>query len=130
MAQFEAMLAEHPVLADKYRAFLASLESSPVPTRLLDLCRAQIQLIHGVTPAQLAPADRQKLVAGDVSGFTAEETAALVVAERIPYQHHQLLDEEVAAVKQHLGEAGTVTLLTALAFMDVQCRLDLTTGAL
>ena len=58
----------------------------------------------------------------DVTASTPEEAAALAVADRIPYQHHQLDDEEVAAVRQFFGDAGCVTLLTALAFFDVSCR--------
>jgi hypothetical protein len=124
---FQAILASRPELQEKYQAFLTAIESSDaVPERVFDLCRARIQQIHGIDPNAITRQEAQSLNKGDLTAFNAQEQAALVAAERFPYQHHQLTDEEVEAVKSAFGDAGCVSLLTALAFFDVTCRLDTT----
>lgn len=110
---FEDALALQPVLREKFRAFLSSVGGTgSVPGSIMVLCRARIAFIHG-------------LVNEDVTASTDEEAVALAVADRMPHQHHQMEDDEVEAVRQYFGEAGCVALLTALAFFDVSCRLDL-----
>ncbi len=112
---FEQALGLHPDLQQKYLAFLSTLEGGDtVPKDILALCRTRIEQIHGLVPDE----------ALDHSGAAA--SAALAVAEYIPYQHHQLPDDAVGRVKEAFGDAGCVTLLTALAFFDVSCRLNLT----
>lgn len=111
---FQSLLALRPELQKKYQDFLSVVENNEsVPDQVYDLCRARIQHIHG-------------LRAEDVASTNEAETAALVAAERIPYQHHQLSDEEVDALKAAFGDQGCVALLTALAFFDVTCRLEAT----
>jgi alkylhydroperoxidase family enzyme len=72
---------------------------------------------------QLAPHEVDALRVGDASPFDAQGRAALALADALPYNHHQVTDDEVARVRAVLGEAGTVALLTAIAFFDVECRL-------
>lgn len=123
----EALLTLHPALGEQYRSFLATVETAgELPPRVLLLCRALIRQIHGCAPGEVTDAEALDLAAGRYDRFSAPEQAALVAAERMPYQHHQLLDEEVEAVKAAFGEAGCVALLTALAFFDVTCRLEAT----
>ncbi len=110
------MLALRPELQQKYQAFLAAVErSDAVPEAVYELCRARIQYIHGLRDQDV-----------DDSHLNAGESAALVAADRMPYQHHQLTDDEVNAVKSAFGDEGCVALLTALAFFDVTCRLEAT----
>ncbi|MBT4494744.1 MAG: hypothetical protein HOC70_15985 [Gammaproteobacteria bacterium] len=119
MTSFDELLSQRPALQGKYAAFLnAVTDNDNIPAEVLDLCRHRIEEIHGIRPVS----EKMPATVSD------EGRAALVVAEKIPYQHHQLLDEEVEDVKRLFGDAGCVSLLTALAFMDVTCRLNLTIG--
>lgn len=111
---FQSLLALRPELHKKYEDFLATIEQcDAVPARIFELCRIRIRYIHG-------------LVGEDVvaDSLTEAESSALTVAERMPYQHHQLTDDEVEAVKLNFGDDGCVALLTALAFFDVTARLE------
>lgn len=132
---FEAVLAHRPELLAGYRAFYSSLWTEGlVPRRILELCRLRVAAIHGCEPewvirdAEVAVSAEQlvALERGRLEPFDPTERAALTVAERVPYQHHALTDDEVAQVKQHLGDAGCVSLLNALVLFDVNCRLKLT----
>lgn len=112
---FERSLALHPELHKKYLAFLSAVDGAEaVPADVLSVCRTRIRQIHGLV------ADEPLIDASDA------QLTALQVAESIPYQHHQLTDETVAAARETFGSAGCVALLTALSFYDVACRLDLT----
>ena len=122
---FQALLTLRPELQKKYRAFLSAVENNDaVPDKVLALCRARIQQIHGQEPQGIDPETGQALAAGRLNDFSGEERVALVAAERMPYQHHELPDEEVEAVKAAFGNKGCVALLTALAFFDVTSRLE------
>jgi hypothetical protein len=100
---------------------------------LLELCRLRTAYIHRceqellVQHAQVtvSQAERDAIAAGDWAPFDEAEQAALEIADRMPFAHAQIDDTAVAAVKATLGDAGTVALLTALAFFDVTCRLKL-----
>lgn len=126
-SNFDALLAMRPELHDKYRDFLDVVNHNEhVPERILKLCRARIEQIHGIPVTGLADPEQSALEKGDFAAFSEPERAALKVAERIPYQHHLVSDDEVAEVRKQLGDAGCVALMTALAFCDVTCRLNLT----
>lgn len=133
-ASLDDLLAHRPELATKYRAFYASIKAAGlVPPRLLELCRLRVAAIHGCDgewsqrdPAiELSAEEIETLRLGRFEGFAAAEQAALCVAERIPFQHHELTDAEVAALKAELGDAGCVSLINALVLFDVNCRLKL-----
>ncbi|MDA0978215.1 MAG: hypothetical protein O3B72_06645 [Proteobacteria bacterium] len=126
-SRLEELLALQPEMAVRYQAFLRALETSDhVPSRVLALCQARIEQIHGGPGEGVPGEDLGYLATGDFSHFAPDEQAALDAAERIPYQHHQLQDEEVEAVRLAFGDAGCVTLLTALSIFDMQARLKLT----
>ena len=134
MNQLPGVLAKAPTLLRKYTDFLSSFKADGlVPERILEMCHLRIAWIHGLPlrgrgqdlGTHLDEALVEKLVSGDVSGFSAVEKAALALAEKIPFAHHQIEDAEVAAVSLHLKPSGCVSLLTALAFYDVNCRLTL-----
>jgi hypothetical protein len=130
----ERVLGQRPELLARYRRFLQALrQDGPVPRRLLELTRLRVAAIHdceaewlirdagaGVDVDELAA-----LAAGHLDAFAEGERAALAVAEQVPYAHHQISDADVATLKRLLGPAATVTLITALAFFDVACRLKL-----
>ena len=124
---FIEVLALRPALQTKYAAFLEAIESSDaVSERVFRLCRARIaqihgQQVHGITAEEATTLQSQRLDSLELS-----EQTALIAAEKIPYQHHMLEDEEVEAIKLAFGDAGCVSLLTALAFFDVSCRLNAT----
>lgn len=113
-ASFDELLSLRPELQAKYQHFLSAINNSDkVPSSVLSACQKRIRQIHGLE------ADT------GVSTSDAAEQLALAIAEKMPYQHHELLDEEVAEVKQIFGDAGCVALLTALAFFDTTSRLEL-----
>lgn len=129
---FEAVLGQRPELLERYRAFYQTFwEDGLVPRRVLELCRLRIAAIHDcaqeweIRDAGVALTDDELglLERGEFSGFSASEQVALHVAEQIPYQHHQITDEQMADVDREFDAAGAVSLLTALAIIDVNCRL-------
>ena len=133
-ANLSQVLAQRPVLRQGFEEFYLELWRSPhVPVRLLELCRLRTACIHRceqellVQHAQvtLSQAERAAIAAGDSTLFDEAEQAALEIAERMPFAYAQIDDAAVARVKAALGDAGTVALLTALAFFDVTCRLKL-----
>ena len=124
---FIEALALRPALQTKYAAFLEAIESSDaVPKRVFLLCRARIAQIHGQQTQGISAEDASTLESQQLDAFSLPEQTALNAAEKMPYQHHFLEDEEVEAMKLAFGDAGCVSLLTALAFFDVACRLNAT----
>jgi alkylhydroperoxidase family enzyme len=120
-------LALRPALQTKYAAFLDAIESSDsVPERVFRLCRARIAQIHGQQPEGISADEASVLQSQQLDAFDSSEKTALAAAEKMPFQHHFLEDEEVEAIKLAFGDAGCVSLLTALAFFDVSCRLNAT----
>ncbi len=131
----EELLELRPELKEKYLTFLETLRSDEtIPNRLLELCRLRIAAIHDCKveffniSVDLGGDELDDLKQGNFASFTEIEQAALQAAECIPYQHHQLSDEQVEKLKSEFGNQGVVTLLTALAFFDVTCRLKLSLG--
>jgi len=128
----QGVLRHRPELAEKYRSFYAGLWGDAlVPRRVLELCRRRIAHIHGCA-AELAVADREVelsdsaeegLRCGDVAAFSDAEQCALALAELMPHGVHRITDDMVAGADAAFGHAGCVSLLTALAFFDVNCRL-------
>lgn len=131
------LLAHRPELKAKYQTFYASIrEAGLVPPRLLEICRLRMAAIHDCAAewtqrdaeVEFSDAELAALKRGDVQAFAPLEQAALTVTERLPYQHHELTDAEVATLKSQLGDAGCVSLINALVLFDVNCRLKLTFG--
>ena len=128
----EGVLAHRPELLEKYRRFYQSFwRDELVPRRTLELCRLRVAYIHDCD-AELAVSDpqvelddaaRAALRSGDNKSFAVQEQVALALAEVMPFAPHQVGDDLVASAKDQLGNAGCVSLLTALAFFDVSCRL-------
>jgi hypothetical protein len=124
---FIEALALRPAIQMKYAAFLDAIESSDaVPERVYRLCCARIAQIHGQQVHGISAKEATLLQSQRLDTLDLSEQTALIAAEKIPYQHHFLEDEEVDAIKLAFGDAGCVSLLTALAFFDVSCRLNAT----
>lgn len=133
-ASLEAVLARRPELVSRYREFYRSLWTEGLlPHRILELTRLRIAAIHdceqewALRDAAVALHDDEldRLRRGDVAAFSADEQAALALAEAMPFAHAQISDAEVAQAQRRFGAPGAVTLLTALAFFDVTCRLKI-----
>ena len=133
----EAVLGLRPELLSRYRAFYATFwEDGLVPPRTLELCRLRIAAIHDcdaewlIRDANVALSGEQldALRSGHFDDFSADEQAALAVADQIPHQHHQIGDDDIQALEHTLTPAGAVLLLTAAAFFDVSSRLKLVLG--
>lgn len=138
------MLAQRSALTERYGAFLQTLwVEGAVPLGLLHLCQLRIAGIHGASPAWdpvplpalETPLDellfevlRRGPVPGDRALFSELEWTALQVAELMPHGPHQISDALVAALQSALGNRGSIALLTALAFFDVNTRLGLGLG--
>ncbi len=134
---FEAVLAHRPALLDRYRAFQATLrDAERVPPRIRELCRLRVAAVHGCAAefvlrepgVLLQDHELAALHRGDTGPFEVHERAALALADAMPFRHHHVEDEDVARVRALFGDAGTVALLTAIAFFDVTCRLKLVLG--
>lgn len=133
-ASLDAVLGRRPALLSRYKAFYGSLwRAGALPRRLLELCRLRIAAIHGCAQewqvrdagVELTVGEAAALEQGDFSTFSADEQAALAVAEQFPFQHHGVSDAEMAAVQAAFAPNGAVALLIALAFFDVTCRWKL-----
>jgi len=134
---FESVLAHRPELLTRFRTFYSTLWSTDaIPRRVLELCRLRIAAIHDCeaewvvrdAAVQLDEAALAALHAGHFDSFADGEQVALAVAEQMPYGQHQVSDADVARLQRAFGSAGTVALLTALAFFDVVCRLKCVFG--
>ena len=111
---FDELLMLRPELREKYESFLSAVNRCDrLPAGVLSACRIRVRQIHGLEAGSQPKAGNQ-----------AEEVA-LTIAEKMPFQHHELLDEEVQQVKELFGDDGCVALLTAVAFFDATSRLEL-----
>ena len=132
------LFAARPELFAKYKAFYGEIwKQEAVPRRVLEICRRRIAAIHdcvadaglGDAEVSLGPEEAEALAKGDSSAFSHSEQVALELAEKIPFNHHSVEDQDVAAARDEFGASGAVTLLIALSFFDVTCRWQLALGA-
>ena len=108
---------------DKYKNFIDStIDGHDIPAGILEACDSRIRQIHGLEVDN-------KSSSGDLS-LTENflKRAALAVAEKIAFSVHDIEDSDLDPLKKAFGEAGCVQLITALAFFDVECRLELASG--
>ncbi len=135
---FDAALGLRPELRDLYRAFYGKLwDEQLLPASILELCRLRVAQLHECE-AELAVRDegagidQEQLDAlahwQDSDRFSPAERAALLLAEKMPWQHHEITDEEHAVLRAHFGDEGTVALTVGIALFDANCRLRLVLG--
>lgn len=131
----EAVLSHRPELRDLYKRFYGGLwEESDVPRDLLELCRLRIAQLHACD-AELAVRDGQSGVTDEqvaaLEGwrtsdlFTPGQQAALALAEKMPWEHHQIEDAEFNRLREFLSEKEAVGLTLGMALFDAICRLRL-----
>ena len=132
--ELESILGNHPAILEHYRAFYLGIwRDEQVPRRILELCRLRIALIHDAAAemslkdaeVSISKQEFEALQAGHFETFSDTEQIALQLAEQMPYAHHQITDAQVQNASEAFGNGACVTLLTALAFFDVTCRLKL-----
>lgn len=138
-APFDAALGLRPELRDLYAAFYGKLwDDELLPADLLELCRLRVAQLHdceselAVRHAGAGVSDERVAALADWPEselFSESERAALALAEKMPWQHHDLTDEEYADLRGHFGEAGVVALTIGIALFDANCRLRLAFGA-
>lgn len=113
-AGLAAALEARPTLAQLYRDFYSVFADDCLPPGLLARCFEEIATCHGYGQRPAA-----------ASEATPAESAALVVAAKLPWQHHEISDAEVAALREHLDERQVVALITALALFDANVRMEI-----
>ena len=110
-------------LFDKYKNFIDSTtQGHDIPVGILEACNSRIRQIHGIEVAN----NSINVDLSITENFL--KTAALAVAEKIVFSVHDIEDCDLDPLKKAFGEAGCVQLITALAFFDVECRLELASG--
>ena len=137
-APFDAALGLRPELRDLYAAFYGKLwDDDLLPADLLELCRLRVAQLHdceaelAVRHTEAAVSDEQFEALADWSEsdlFSEAQRAALALAEKMPWQHHDLTDDEYSILHEHFGEAGVVALTIGVALFDANCRLRLALG--
>lgn len=131
LASFGQLIGLRPNLAADLAAFSSELwQGHGVDAVTLELCRLRVAALHGST-AEFARRTPQALAAGLTedrvarlaewhrdAAFGARERACIALAEQFVLDPSGIDDAMFAAVRAELGEAGSVTLLEALAIFD------------
>jgi len=126
--------------ADVRRLLALFSERRLIDAVVLELCRLRTAELLGCASelaVRWAAASDAGLTEAKVSvlarwptdpAFTDAERACLTVAERFVLDPHGLTDDEAAAARRHLGDAGLVALLEALALFDGLARFRIMLG--
>ena len=110
-------------LFEKYKKFICStIDTHEIPVSVLDACNSRIRQIHGLEVANNEDNE------DSTSTEKALALAALKVAEKLVSSVHDIQDSDLLSLREALGASGVVQLITALAFFDVECRLELASG--
>jgi len=126
--------------ADVRRLLALFTERALIDAVVLELCRlrtAQLLGCRSELAIRWAPAADAGLSEAKIAvlsrwptdpAFSEAERACLTVAERFVLDPHGLTDDEAAAARSHLGDAGLVALLEALALFDGFARFRVVLG--
>ncbi len=129
-----------PNLFADYQAFETVFwREKLLPPVLLELVRLRVAGLHRCSPelnkrtpearaAGLSEERIQQLGTAAVAEFDSCEQACLDLAEMFVIDAQQISDAQVAAVHEHLGDAGVVALMEALALYDGYCRAQVMLG--
>ena len=130
---YDDVLGIRPELRDLYRNFYGKLwDDDLVPANLLELCRLRIAQIHDCdtewevrhSEAEVSDAQIEKLQNWEGNRlFSPVEQAVLRFAEKMPWQHHEITDEDFETMRVHLSEPEVVALTVACGLFDANCRL-------
>jgi alkylhydroperoxidase family enzyme len=77
----------------------------------------------------LQPSDWQNLNAGDYSGFSPKEQAALKFAEKLTRESRNITDADIETLKQHFSEEQIVDLDVLVGLVNLTNRLTDPLGA-
>ena len=135
----QKILAHRPAMLKAFLAFYASVGRS-LERRLYELVYIRVSMINGcryclqhhlsaskrvgVTPEEWA-----SLNAGDYSGFTAPEQAALKFAEKLTRESRNITDSDIAALKAHFTEEQIVDLDMLVGLVNLTNRFTDPLGA-
>ena len=132
---FESVLGLCPELLERYRGFYGAIwDEGVLPARLLELCRLRIARLNRCeaesaiahSESGLTIAERSSLSRGDIpDSVTDLERRVLAVASKVPFEIHDVGDDEIEALRLGLGDDGLVALMLALPLFDASCRLRL-----
>ncbi len=133
LTPFEGWLQHRPELRELYKRFYgAPWDDRLVPRDLLELCRLRIAGLHAceaelaITDPGAGLNDEQRAAIGGWEGadcFAPAQRAALALAEKMPWRHHEIDDAEFAEARRHLTDPEIVALTVAMALFDANCRL-------
>lgn len=128
--ELRALLRQREPLAQHFQHFQNAFhEEGHLDPRLLELCRARIDTLHGITgTTSLDAATAQQISRGEFGGFTPVEQHALSVAEQMAIDAHGVSDQQIKRLNELLGEAATVSLVTAASMHDAGIRLQRVLG--
>jgi alkylhydroperoxidase family enzyme len=133
----DAVLRQRPDLYRDYRRFYGLFyERALVPRDLLEMVRLHVAMLHDCASelalrythdgVPILEETRVRALLGEggsePSGDPGER-ACLALARRFVQDVHGITDAEFAAARAHLGVAGTVALVEALALFDGFMRL-------
>lgn len=114
-----------PELHARFRDFDTLFwQTRPVEPKVLELCRLRMAQILGCAarPREGLGLDDGSLAALEGwragSEFSAVERACLALAEKFVLDPHGVTDDDAAAVRAHLADAGLVAFVEALASFD------------
>jgi alkylhydroperoxidase family enzyme len=114
---FTRVFAANEPLINQYQAFYQPWHvggAGVVDARLKELVRLRIATLNGCVlckSVRMAPAvvSEDEAAAGvdhaDAAGFTARERAAIHFAEKMALDHHNIGDDDVAAMRRHFTDA-------------------------
>ena len=139
---FRELMGLRPNLAEDLLQFESLLWQDPgVDPVTLELCRLRIAALHRA-PSALASRRPEARAAGLTEAriarlahydsdpaFSARERACIALAELFAMDPSAIDDASFVAVREQLGEAGTVALLEALAVFDGFARFQAVLGA-
>jgi hypothetical protein len=134
----EELLAARPDLLEPHRRYYARVfEDDVAPPDLLELCRLCIATVHrceaelaircpsaGIRDDQVAALRHWR----EADCYSELQSAALALAEKMPFRHKEIAEEDVAPIRIALGERRVVGLFVALGLFDATCRLRLVFG--
>ena len=133
------ILAHRPAMLKAFLAFFASVGRS-LERRLYELVYIRVSMSNGChyclqhhlassKRVGITPEEWAKLNAGDYSGFSAPEQAALTFAEKLTRESRNIGDADIAALREHFTEEQIVDLDALAALANLTNRISGPLGA-
>src|SRR5271157_958386 len=136
---FHKLLAQRPEVLKTLLPFYASVGHA-LDRRLYEIVYIRVSMINGCRYClqhHLAASKRvgvtaeewARLNAGDYSGFTAKEQAALKFAEKLTRESRNITDGDIVSLKAHFTEEQIVDLDVLVGLINLTNRLTDPLGA-